>query len=372
MGSSEQAANANTASMSYQSLKLAVAISLLRSKLLQRQSPLPDSRPESDALRWKRKAKERKQELLRLREELKEAEDASHYELFPQNASCKCYFFDNSGKLSLKQDGDGSDRRFDDVLRRRFLRQVRLKERRKTGGPKQQLKFSDFNNEDAAEQLRASIDFLVELCDTASPVQEANFANWSHQAVDFILDSTRNLLSKEKNMDFTEGIVNNLIVRLVRRMCSPSQDEPNCGADTQFYIEHLIRKLGSESYIGQRAIFLVSQKISLVAENLLFMDPFDDAFPNMHRCLYIMIQLIEFLLSDYLLTWLKGEGFDNVLFEEWVISLLHARKALELLENRNGLYVLYLDRVMGQLAKQVGQVSPIPKLNQDILDNLFR
>lgn len=60
-----------------------------------------------------------------------------------------------------------------------------------------------------------------------------------------------------------------------------------------------------------------------------------------------------------------------VLFEEWVTSLLHARKALELLESRNGLYVIYMDRVLGQLAKQVGQISTFRKLNREILDNLF-
>ncbi|KAB1228290.1 hypothetical protein CJ030_MR6G022927 [Morella rubra] len=127
-----------------QSLKLAVAISLLRSKFLQNQPPQAD-RSESDALRWKRKAKERKQELLRLREDLKEAEgshvltlsgnvvvsffnviflsDGSQYDLFPRSAACKCYFYDNLGKLSPKRLDDGSDRRFNDVLRRRFLRQ---------------------------------------------------------------------------------------------------------------------------------------------------------------------------------------------------------------------------------------------------------
>ncbi|KAF2316999.1 hypothetical protein GH714_010194 [Hevea brasiliensis] len=395
----EQASNTNAESTSDQSLKLAVAISLLRSKRLQRQAPLPDPPLESDALRWKRKAKERKQELIRLRENLKEAEgsslhfffpyhlrfiylylcaccpDASHCDLFPQSASCKCYFFDNLGKLSPKRDGDGFDRRFNDVLRLRFLRQVRLKERRRRDAPKQRLRLSDLSIDAEVEQLRASIDFLVELCDSASPGQTANFANWSHQAVDFILASLRNLLSAGKNLDFTEDIVNSLIMRLGRRMCSPSQgDESQFDTDAQFYIQHLIRKLGSESYIGQRAILSVSQKISVVAENMLFMDPFDNAFPNIHVLYYVSvprIQLIEFLVSDYLLSWSKDEGFDNVLFEEWVTSLLHARKALELLESRNGLYVIYMDRVLGQLAKQVGQVSLLPKLNREILDNLF-
>jgi hypothetical protein len=99
-------------------------------------------------------AKERKQEILRLREDLKETQgsslilflinayssafviwfwvfflfvldsDASHCDLFPESASCKCYFFDNLGRLSPKFDGNASsNNRFNDVLRRRFLRQ---------------------------------------------------------------------------------------------------------------------------------------------------------------------------------------------------------------------------------------------------------
>lgn len=60
-----------------------------------------------------------------------------------------------------------------------------------------------------------------------------------------------------------------------------------------------------------------------------------------------------------------------VLFVEWVTSILHARKALELLESRNGLYVLYMDRVTGELAKHVGQVSLLQELNPDIINILF-
>ncbi|KAG6770158.1 hypothetical protein POTOM_025830 [Populus tomentosa] len=480
MASSEPATDTKTASSPTddQSLKLAVAISLLRSKLLQKQPlppppPPPPSNPtsESDVLRWKRKAKERKQELLRLREDLREAEDASQCDLFPQTALCKCYFFDNLGKLSPQPVGDGSDRRFNDILRRRFLRQVRIKERRKRiNNSNIKLRFPDIYSKNEAEQLRAAVDFLVELSDTTSParVEEANFANWSHQAADFILGfgvcsiasegivianesticslfqegvgcnpiaavimcrlvvllltftkekmcklighnadadrkgsilavyaiivlifslslvaSLRNLLSIGNNMELIEGIVSRLIVRLVKRMCSPSHGDESrqtdTDTDTQLYIQQLIRKLGCEPHIGQRAILSVSQRISMVAENLLFLDPFDEGFSNMHECLFIMIQLIEFLISDYLLTWSRDEGFDHalnivsillfigfkiklykqasetihmtsdsfiaVLFEEWVTSVLHARKALELLESRNGLYVLYMDRV---------------------------
>lgn len=58
--------------------------------------------------------------------------------------------------------------------------------------------------------------------------------------------------------------------------------------DAQFYVQHLIRKLGSEAYIGQRAILSVCQRILMLAERLLFSDPFDDAFPDMHECMFRM------------------------------------------------------------------------------------
>ncbi|KAH9806328.1 protein MULTIPOLAR SPINDLE 1 [Citrus sinensis] len=342
--------NASSSPQNDESIKLAVAISLLRSKLLHcRNQNADDPSSESDALRWKRKAKDRKQELLRLREDLREAEDALHYDLLPQSASCKCYFFDNLGKLSPSGAGDRSDYRFNDVLRRRFLRQVRLQERRRrrTSDSTQRRRFTDLNSEDEVEQLRASVDFLVDLCDTVSPAEEANFANWSHQAVDFILGQLSILIKHCPPLWLGRQII--LAIGKV----------------------HMIRKLAFDPYIGHRVILLVSQRISVLAEKLLFSDPFDDAFPNMHSCMFLLMQLMEFVISEYLVTWSRAEAFDSLLFEEWVKSVLQARKAAELLENRNGLYVLYMDRVTGLLTKQVGQISSLPKFNRDILDKLF-
>ncbi|XP_024034383.1 protein MULTIPOLAR SPINDLE 1 isoform X4 [Citrus clementina] len=349
--------NASSSPQNDESIKLAVAISLLRSKLLHcRNQNADDPSSESDALRWKRKAKDRKQELLRLREDLREAEDALHYDLLPQSASCKCYFFDNLGKLSPSGAGDGSDYRFNDVLRRRFLRQVRLQERRRKR--------------------------------TSDSTQRRRFTA-----------SLRNLLSAGKNMESIEGTIRSLIMRLVRRMCSSLKDDGIClqimfsnvlhfptqknvvkgdasesdniDNDSQFCIQHMIRKLAFDPYIGHRVMLLVSQRISVLAEKLLFSDPFDDAFPNMHSCMFLLMQLMEFVISEYLVTWSRAEAFDSLLFEEWVKSVLQARKAAELLENRNGLYVLYMDRVTGLLTKQVGQISSLPKFNRDILDKLF-
>nr|XP_043625425.1 protein MULTIPOLAR SPINDLE 1 [Erigeron canadensis] len=364
---------------SEESLKLAIAVALLRSKLLQKPSSSDTSHPSSstsnvDALKWKRKAKERKQEILTLKQDLIQIEDGLHQELVSGGASCKCYFFDNLGKLSPnKLAGEGFDSGFNDVLRRRFLRQVRLKERRKRriDGSTQRLFLSE-NNAEETEQLGASVDFLVDLCDTTSVnPDDTNIANWSHQAVDFILEAIKNILSMGKNTEPVEGIVGSLSMRLVRKMCTTLQEAHQFKNDSQFHVQHLLRKLGSESFIGQRVILAVSQKISSVAENLLFLDPFEPSFPEMHNSLYILIQLIEFLVSDYLIRWSKADGFETQLFEEWVTSILHARKGLQLLESRCGLYMLYMDRVTGLIAKVVGQVASLQKLNPNILQSLF-
>lgn len=275
----------NITADSEQRLRLAIAMALLRSKILKKPSDTPSATLNSDALKWKRKAKERKEEITRLKHNLEEVEDGLHHELFPGSTSCKCYFFENMGKLSPnKISGEGFDGRFNDVLRRRFLRQVRLKERRKrrNEGSKQRLFLPEYIAEET-EQLRASVDFLVELCDTPYP-DDTNFANWSHQAVDFILDAIKNILSKGKNIEPVEGIVGSLSLRLVRKMCTTLQENESHHVhdDAQFHVQHLLRKLGSESYIGQRVILAVSQRISLLAENLLFLDPFE---PTSLKCI---------------------------------------------------------------------------------------
>ncbi|KAM3336966.1 protein MULTIPOLAR SPINDLE 1 [Capsicum galapagoense] len=381
-------------SNSDESLKLAVAMAILRSKLLHKPPSAPPPPPppysftaaaataaaasssDDDALKWKRKAKERKQEIVRLKEDLKVAEDGSQYDLFPKSASCKCYFFDELGLLSPKRTGDCSDQRFSDVLRRRFLRQVRIKERKRRRTNDSLLhRISERDNETNVEQLSTSVDFLLELCDTLSPqsLEEGNFKNWCHQAVDFILGTLATMSPTEKNREPVEGIINSLIMRLLRRMCSALQGDESHHFDTavQFYIQHLMRKIGNEALVGQRLIFAVSQRISAIAESLLFMDPFDAAFPSMNNSMYMMIQLIEFLVTDYLLTWSNAGDFEIRLFEEWFVSVLQGRKALELLENRNSLYVLYIDRVIGVVAKQVGQLSFLQKLSPQILENLY-
>ncbi|KAF2575695.1 hypothetical protein F2Q70_00005378 [Brassica cretica] len=405
-----------------ESLRLAIAVSLLRSKIQNRLSSsstsLCDAPSETDplrwkqknrrsssstsrcgappsdtdALRWKQKAKERKKEIIRLQEDLKDAESC---DLFPANASCKCYFFDNLGEFSGRRIGEASEPRFNDALRRRFLRIGLLT--------------SEPEYEDEAEQLRISIDFLLELSQAADS-SASYFSNWSHQAVDFILGNTiqsldlqtnnlipelqfpfigslcctyetnvcscsssynnmlalflhtqaslKKLISMGRTLESVEESISFMITQLIARMCTPFKGNEVKQLETSvgLYVQHLIRKLGSDPYIGQRAIFAISQRISILAENLLVMDPFDESFPDMDECMFILIQLIEFLI---------------IVFEEWISSVVHTRKAVAALEERNGLYLLFMDRVTGELAKRVGQVTSFREVEPAILDKIL-
>ncbi|KAF8102552.1 hypothetical protein N665_0198s0252 [Sinapis alba] len=373
-----------------ESLRLAIAVSLLRSKIRNRLStslcdapsetdPLRwqqknrrsssstsrgDAPPsESDALRWKQKAEERKKEIIRLQEDLKDAET---------NASCKCYFFDNLGELSGRRIGEASEPRFNFALRRRFLRIARTRGRRKSTRPSQRLRLSEPEYEEEAEQLRISIDFLLELYQADSSA--SNFSNWSHQAVDFILASLKKLISMGRNLECVEESISFMITQLIARMCTPFKgnvEVQQLETSVGFYVQHLIRKLGSDQYIGQRAIFAISERISVLAENLLVMDPFDESFPEIDECMFTLIQLTEFLICDYLLLWAENEAFETVLFEEWISSVIHARKAVAALEERNGLYLLFMDRVTGELAKRVGQVTSFREVEPAILDKIL-
>lgn len=119
--------------------------------------------------------------------------DALRSDLYPQTASCKCYFFNDLENLASKQlnDHSQSDQRLTDVLRRGFLRQVRLHGRIKKTAKNltHRRPLAEFYREEEAEQLKLSADFLVDLCGMPCPVKRPNFANQAHQAVDFILGS---------------------------------------------------------------------------------------------------------------------------------------------------------------------------------------
>ncbi|XP_072970911.1 protein MULTIPOLAR SPINDLE 1 isoform X2 [Typha angustifolia] len=357
------------------SLKIALAMALLRFNRLHR--PPPSTSDSATLLRWKQKAKDRKRELLRLREELKLLQDGAQSEDEPPIASCRCHFFDGCGELG----GDG-DHWIDEVLRRRFLRLVRWKERRKKAaeGSIQRRQFFEFSNENEIERLGTSIDFLVELSDkffTKGEV-ESSFSIFSHQAIDFILASLKNILSSQKESELLEEIISGLIMRLMRRMCFvPENDDKldsgsvHSGSDPQFCVQHILCKLGNEPFVGQRMMLSVSQKISIVAESLLFMDPFDVIFPGTHGSMFLMIQLVELLITDYLNIWMSHENFDKKLFEEWVRSILKARKDLEILEDMNGLYVLYMERVVGELTKEVVPAAHQGKLDLEVFSKLL-
>ncbi|GJU92974.1 protein multipolar spindle 1 isoform X2 [Tanacetum coccineum] len=170
--------------------------------------------------------------------------------------------------------GDGG--RFTNVLCRRFLRQVRLKEIRKSRseGSARRLYFSVVirllvlivlveNNDEETKQLRDLVDFPVDLCDTIFNVREfdwhlrsfihsvlqsnslfvrllqpddANFTNWSHQSVDFILDSIKNITSHGKIIDSVEGIIGSLSLLLVRKMCTTLQGDGDLPESSSFDI----------------------------------------------------------------------------------------------------------------------------------------
>ncbi|KAF7101423.1 hypothetical protein CFC21_102771, partial [Triticum aestivum] len=237
----------------------------------------------------------------------------------------------------------------------------------------------DFNSEDEIQQLSLSTDFLVELSDGIFAKREpcSTFGTFSHQAVDFILALLKNILSSKREKELVEEIIDGLVTRLMKRMCTipenagTSDSGPVDCSDAQFNVQHLFRKLGNEEFIGQRIILAVSQKISNVSESLLLLDPFDDSFPDMHGNMFMLIQLIEFLISDYMKIWLCCEQFDRKIFEEWVRSILKARKDLEVLENINGLYVVYIERVVGRLAREVAPAAHEGKLDLDVFSKLL-
>lgn len=360
-------------------LKMAIAMALVRSKLIQTSKPqqrsLPSFDPLSDVLKWKRKAKERKLEIARLKEDFKISESMQQ-DIFPNGALCKCYFFDNMGQFSSIRAGDDCDHRINDVLHRSFLRQVRINERKRklADGSKGQEYASEYSNNNEVEKLRASVDFLVDACNGLFKDRPdvCKFKSLSHQAVEFILDTMKTKSAMGDNFH-VEGVIISLITCLLRSLCNATQgEEEQAGTDGRFFIQHLMRKLGRDCFIGQCILLSTCQRISLVAEGLLLMDPFHEAFLNMHHSLYLMIQLVEFLVSDYLLTWSLCEEFDTRAFEKWVASVVQAREVVELMECRNGLYVMFMDRVIGLVAKQVGQFSFLHKLNPQLLETLFR
>ena len=363
------------------SLKAALAMALIHYKRLPSTTAAAAGTSSPPLIHWKRKAKERKREILRLREELKLLQDGVRGEAMePPVASCRCHFFDGCSDLQPPPPTGGGEHWVDEVLRRRFLRLARWKEkRRRLDRSLPVTSLMEFNSEDEIQQLSLSTDFLVELSDGIFAKREScsTFATFSHQAVNFILSLLKNILLSKREKELVEEIIDGLVTRLMKRMCTipenagTSDSGPVDCSDAQFNVQHLFRKLGNEEFIGQRIILAVSQKISNVSESLLLLDPFDDSFPDMHGNMFIMIQLIDFLISDYMKIWLCCEQFDKKIFEEWVRSILKARKDLEVVENINGLYVVYIERVVGRLAREVAPAAHQGKLDLDVFSKLL-
>ncbi|KAL0915693.1 hypothetical protein M5K25_016131 [Dendrobium thyrsiflorum] len=110
------------------SLKIAIAIAFFRLKNLHPQTSFSS---ESDAMRWKKKTKERKLEILKLREEVRLLEDGRGSEVVPEIASCRCHFFDECGDFKMSPGNESGGHWINEVLRRRFIRLVRWKGRKK-------------------------------------------------------------------------------------------------------------------------------------------------------------------------------------------------------------------------------------------------
>ncbi|KAJ3678403.1 hypothetical protein LUZ60_002206 [Juncus effusus] len=372
-------------SVSPSSLKLALAMALVRSghRLNHPVASLSPSASSNQILHWKNKAKERKRQIARLREEIKLLQDGAGCESEPPIVSCKCHFFEGCGEAGpCVSDGTGDLHWIDEVLRRRFLRLVRWKERRKRVERSFDSRNSmEFESEDEIGRLSVSIDFLVELSDKvlAKGEVDSSFSSFSHQAIDFILASMKNILASEKQRENLEEITNGMIMRLIKRMCTNSQNYCqldsgsliDLNSDPQFCVQHLMRKLGQEIFVGQRLMLTISQNISILAESLLLIDPFHDNYPILDSNMFLLIQLIEFLISDYIKSWLNIEQFDKRLFEEWVRSILKARNDLRILENMNGLYIIYMDRVAGLIAKEVGPAAHEGKLDPQVFSKLL-
>nr|GEZ55167.1 protein multipolar spindle 1 isoform X1 [Tanacetum cinerariifolium] len=171
------------------------------------------------------------------------------------------------------------------------------------------------NNDKETEQLRASVDFPVDLCDTISNPDDVNFTNWSHQVVDFILDSIKNITSQEKFTDSVEGIIGSLSLLLVKTMCTTLQGD-EAGQSLHFVIKESLVKTKQKGAILElkrrylkNIIFCYytpypSIKIRRISPSSA-QETRNDQFPirritfqPIHRMHSWSIQLIEFLVSD--------------------------------------------------------------------------
>ncbi|CAN6450330.1 unnamed protein product [Victoria cruziana] len=355
--------------------QMALAIALLRRSRDSQTGDLSE-----DVRHWKKKAKDRKGELQKLKDELKEIQDGTLDDVIQQTSYCNCFLFENCGdpRPLLQVEKQLDDRpTMNDVLYRRFLRQVRKVARGKVSNVVKQGCSQESNRESEMEKLCTSADFLLELVNNRSAVERGPpFATLAHQSLEFILASVKALLLENQHEGRLklEEILNSLITQLLRGMCICMDGTSDCDCDTQFHIQHLIRKLGVEPYIAQRTLLLVSQRVCALADSLNVVDPFDGTLPSIHDSMFMMLRLMELLVSDYVYTWTTKKDFEKGLFEESLRWIIQSKKSLTLLENRNCLYIILLDRVVGELAKQLGRVPlvEIEKLvNMEILESLF-
>ncbi|GLJ48202.1 hypothetical protein SUGI_1017920 [Cryptomeria japonica] len=348
-------------------LKLAMAMSILRSRSKQPQAV-------QDLQHWKKKAKERKGELIKLKNDIKEIKDGMLSEMLPQVASCKCQFFDILNSSSTEEQirsQEGDDCAMHDVLLRQFLRKVRLRERLKnhkdicTGCV---LPIDHYSCDGEKGNLVFVANFLLELVNMQSPAfNKQLFSTYAHQAVDFIRDSVQGLSTREEDETFITAVVNNLIRLLINRICStPKHNDFDASVyNTEFHVQHIMRKLGVVPFIGQRILLATSETIISVTDSLFCMDPFDPTFFQVHESMFTMMQLVEHLVSDYACSWTADTTFNDRLLEEWIKCYLQVTKIGQMLEPRNSLYATYIDRIRGELAKQLNKIASSKDYNNE-------
>eukprot|EP00249_Psilotum_nudum_P028911 c38918_g1_i1 orf=226-564(+) len=103
-------------------LRLALAVALVKARSCKSSSSL---------LHWKRKAKLRKSEVIALKQELQEIQDSMVLDMLPPAITCRCCFF-KCGEQNLgTQSSNTCQTDINQLLFRRFLRNVNMWEHAK-------------------------------------------------------------------------------------------------------------------------------------------------------------------------------------------------------------------------------------------------
>lgn len=127
--------------------------------------------------------------------------------------------------------------------------------------------------------------------------------------------------------------------------------------DVRSWIFQLLSKLGAATFIGQRVLIMASDQIALVTERLCFVDPFHKNFSQVYDNMMFVLQLIENLILYHSSCWKNDDNFDERLLEEWVHGFVKLRKSCAIFGKCNSLFLVYMERITGQMVKQLGRLS---------------